>query len=70
MQRCLGVKLTESALVYFNDVIVFARTFSQHLDHIPGPGTLRPQTPPGEMPPFPETGEVFGTCGWQSRSLT
>ncbi|XP_070819607.1 uncharacterized protein [Chaetodon trifascialis] len=34
MQRCLGEQLTESALVYLDDVIVFSRNFSDHLDHL------------------------------------
>ena len=34
MQRCLGEQLTESALVYLDDVIVFSKNFSDHLDHL------------------------------------
>lgn len=34
MQKCLGEQLTGSALVYLDDVIVFSRTFSEHLDHL------------------------------------
>lgn len=34
MQRCLGEQLTEYTLVYLDDVILFSRTFSEHLDHL------------------------------------
>lgn len=34
MQRCLGDQLTESAMVYLDDVIVFSRNFSDHLKHL------------------------------------
>lgn len=34
MQRCLGEQLAESAFVYLDDVMVFYRSFSDHLDHL------------------------------------
>lgn len=34
MQQCLGDQLTDSALVYLDDVIVFSKDFSAHLDHL------------------------------------
>ena len=34
MQRCLGDHLTESALVYLDDVIVYSKDFPAHLKHL------------------------------------
>lgn len=34
MQRCLGGQLTESLLVYLDDIIVYSNDFSSHLQHL------------------------------------
>ena len=34
MQRCLGNQLTESALVYLDDVVIFSPDFATHLHHL------------------------------------
>lgn len=34
MQRCLGKQLAESVLVYLDDVIVYSKNFTEHLDHL------------------------------------
>lgn len=36
MQRCLGGQLSDSSLVYLDDVIVFSVDFAAHLDHLDG----------------------------------
>lgn len=34
MQQCLGDQLAESAMVYLDDVIIYSKDFSTHLDHL------------------------------------
>lgn len=62
MQRCIGGQLSESALVYLDDVIIFSVDFAAHLSHLEevfrALERLWPQTATREMSSFPD-GSAF-----------
>ncbi len=66
MQQCLNGPLTESTLVYLDDVIVFSQDFRTHLEHLGAVFKALERYTTREVPVILQTGEVSETlCQWR-----